>query len=308
MSPALVVAAHELRSARRDTTVLLVLALFLGMTLLAGVIGYTSSNAVDTTYRLSSDLLHGAVPANPFDTVSRLSLQRNLPIYFFLLGSLLAVVLGSGTGIADRHSRTVALLLSRPVSRTCWAAGKMLAVQAGLAACLAAALAATLFLCLLVPALALSWAQTGRLALFFAFSYLYLSLFAQAGLIAGMRARSRAAALLGPVAFWVITGFVIPQLSTAAEPTATLNPAALTAAAPAAGITGTLHSILGPLNIAAAYKQVSSGLLEYGPLTSPGPLLQAHGIALAVMTAAALGAAALALQAARRTPAAEALR
>lgn len=275
MNTALPVLAHELRLVLREKTIVLVLGLFLAMTALSCLIGYAGSNAVATAYRLSLDQLTnpGSAPPNPFENIPALSLQRNLPIYFFLLGSLLAIILGVSAGLRDRQSRTATLILSRPLRGGAYTGGKIAAVEVALAGCLATSFFLALLLSLLFPPLHLDLGATIRLAIFFGFSWLYLSVFALAGLIGGLRAKSQAMALMGPVSLWVITGFVLPQLTTAIEPTGTLNPVSVNAAgAVNTGIIGQLNTFLGPVSIADTYKRLSSGLLDFGPVTSPSGL------------------------------------
>lgn len=294
----LTVARHELRMVVRERLILVVLAVFLAMTVLAGYIGFSSASVVDKAYALALPYIQrgGAPRANPFDAVSHLSLQRNLSIYYFLIGSLLAIIIGHVAGVRDRTARTSGLLLSRPISRTAYAGAKVLTVLAALALVLALSFGVTLAASALLPGLSLSLDQAGRLALFFALSWVYLGVFGLLGLAAGIAARTEISALLLPVVAWIVVGFVLPQASSAIEPTATLNP--VTVSAPVSSpnqyfvIMGQLTS---PLSIADAYKRTANDLLEFA---SQAPVVQvlaentAHLVAVvgALLIAVALAA------------------
>lgn len=299
----LTVAHHELRMMVRERLIIVVLAVFLSMTVLAGYIGYSSALVVDQAYALALPYLQrvGPVRANPFDAVSHLSLQRNLSIYYFLIGSLLAIIIGYVAGVRDRTARTSGLLLSRPVSRTAYTRAKVLTVLAALALVLALSFTVTMAASAFLPGLSLSIDQAGRLVLFFTLSWVYLGVFGLLGLAAGIGARTEISALLLPVVTWIVVGFVLPQASSATEPTATLNP--VTVSAPISSpnqyfvVMGQLTS---PLSIADAYKRTANDLLEFATRAPVGQVLADNTSHLGAVAGALLIALTMATIAIRR--------
>lgn len=307
----LTVAAHELRMVVRDRLITVVLAVFLTMTVLAGYIGYSSATVVDQAYALALPYMQRAGPAraNPFDVVSHLSLQRNLSIYYFLIGSLLAIIIGYVAGVRDRTARTSGLLLSRPVSGAAYAGAKIVAVLVALALVLGLSFSVALAASAVLPGLSLTVEQAARLALFFALSWVYLGVFALLGLAAGIAARTEISALLLPVVAWIVVGFVLPQASSDVEPTATLNPVTFSTVAPSPNqyffVMGRLTS---PLSIADAYKRTANDLLEFGGHAPTGQVLASNTSHLGAVAGALLLALAAATIAIRRySPTGEAI-
>lgn len=307
MSPLRTVIVHELRALSRDRLVAGVFAVCLVMTALAGYIGYSSISVVNKAYDLALPHMSavGHVVANPATGVSALSLQRNLPIYFFLVGSLLAIVLGYVVSIRDRVAGTTGLVLSRSVTRQQYAAAKSITAIAAMAACIAGSFIVAAVASLLLPGLHLSLAQTGRLAVFFVITWVYTSVFAVIAVAAGLRLRNSMQVLLVPVVVWIVVGFVLPQLATTLEPTALLNPVSLTASPPADPALRIAGALVSPLSLAAHYKETSGDILEFSSQSHLSTILAASWSTLVGLSVALTVVIGLAQFAARRIQASE---
>ncbi|MDN5274723.1 MAG: hypothetical protein JWP06_624 [Candidatus Saccharibacteria bacterium] len=249
----------------RERLFLVIAAVFLFLTISAGLIGWSTSSTANHVYAASIPLMQSGVSMapNPFANVSHLSLQRNLGVYFFLIGSLLAIIIGYSATLRDRISAMLTMVLSRPVSKRTYMIGKVFAVTIAIAIMLVFAFIVSLLLATLLPELSLTSNQIVELAIFYAVSWIYLTIFGLLGLISGLLAKSHTMALVLPMAFWIIIGFVVPQVISGVEPVALLNPVTIATDTQPAGIFAALSSIIGPFSFAEQYKQISLSLFEF---------------------------------------------
>lgn len=270
---------HEVLSLLRDRIPRLLLAVFIGMVSVSSALGWLASSTVSSVWR--ETVRAGLTKApNPFGSVSPLFFARNTVIYVVLIGALCAIVLGATSGLRDRKSRTIDLVLSRDVSSRELLAGKLLGVATVLAAVLLAAFVVAGGALWVVSSAALSTQDVIHLALFFALSGLLLTGFAALGILGGSRARGETTALLVPTSIWALLTFLLPQIATGANPVSLLNPVPAVPATDAAFIA--LHQWLGPLLITEQFK-TAGGLLLANPDVS-GSL----AIAVATVSAASI--------------------
>jgi len=266
MSTLLTVVRQEIRAAFRERLAIALLVVFLGMTLASAAIGWSSHHTVMSVYKETVTELGRNVP-NPFADVSALEALKNSIIYIVLIGALLAIVAGVRAGVRDRKAGVTDLVLSRPVGARSYMAGKLLGVQAWIGIALAAALIVSWFSVWVISRTPLGIADTGALIGFFALAWVFLLPFSVMGLIAGSRSRHESSALLVPVLVWVAITFAIPQLGTAQNPTALLNPV------PSATSTTDLffrvnHAVFQPISITEHFKHMSGVIMHLRDITS----------------------------------------
>jgi ABC-2 type transport system permease protein len=266
MSAVLTVVRQEIKSAFRERLAIALLVVFLGMTLASAAIGWSSHHTVMSVYNETVLQLGRDVP-NPFANVSTLEVVKNTIIYIVLIGALLAVVVGVRAGVRDRKAGVTDLVLSRPVGARSYVAGKLLGLQAWMGIVLVAALAVSWLSVWVISRTPLGIAGTGALVGFFALAWVFLLPFSIMGLIAGSRSRHESTALLVPILIWVAITFAIPQLGTAQNPTALLNPV------PSAASTTDLffkvnHAVLQPISITEHFKHLSGVIMQLRDITS----------------------------------------
>lgn len=66
--------------------------------------------------------------------------------------------------------------------------------------------------------------DVGRLAMFYALSWLYLMVFALMGMVTVLVTCRRSLALLSAMGAWLVVTFVVPQITSGLRPTQSLNP------------------------------------------------------------------------------------
>lgn len=191
--------------------------------------------------------------------------MRNAIIYVTLIGALLAIVMGAQATLRDRKAGTSGLVLSRPVAGVARLCGQFAGVGTVLAGVLALSMMLTWTIISAIVGAVLGVDATLRLIGFGALSWLLLAIFVLLGMLAGLRSRREASALLVPFVVWSLLAFVVPQIGTAARPVSLLNPV------PAVVSSGSgfelAATITGPLSVTEQFKRLSGLLLQDATVT-----------------------------------------
>ncbi len=211
---------------RRQHVTLVGLATMLAVTVMAGILGWSSHHTIvrvfDEAVRLQAAAGQPA-PPNPFLLKPSLSLLSNMVVYIPLIGALLALVVGHLALAEDQGQATGRLLFTRQLTRSQYVLGKILAATRFLALTMAAC-ALVSVAALLVVNRAVSPSEVGRLTGFYVLSWAYLTLFALIGMFTALLARRRSLALLSAMGVWLVITFVVPQITSGLRPPQSLNP------------------------------------------------------------------------------------
>ncbi len=222
-----VVAAQQLTVLRRQHTVVTVVAVLVGVTVLAGVLGWSSAATITRVYDQAVVLLASQgrpAPPDPLGLKPPLSLLSNMTIYVPVVGALLAIVVGH-LSLSDEQTSGVARLLhSRLLTRRDYLLGKLVAVSGLLTAALTASLLVSGVSLVVVNGVFPTPDQLLRLLGFYGLSLLYLVVFALVAMVAVLLTRRRSLALLSALGVWLVVTFVVPQFTSGLRPTASLNP------------------------------------------------------------------------------------
>lgn len=269
------IAAQQVQSLRRRRVFSAFMGIFVAMTVLAGGIGWSSHTTIVRVYDEAVGLLAAdgkGAPANPFDQVPTLSLLSNLAIYITLIGALMAIIVGHVSLADDQSSGIGRLIFSRPISRTSYLAGKLAGAAIVVAAALATSMAISLVALRVANGTFPSPADIGRLAGFFALSWLYLMIFVLIGMDTVLVTGRRSLALLVALGTWLVITFAVPQFTSGLRPTTSLNPVTDPASTSQTFFQITAHAR--PASIAEQYKTAGAQILDTattGLGTGPGP-------------------------------------
>ena len=221
------VAKHQLVVLHRQRALTMVVGTLLGVTVLAGMLGWASRQTIVGVYDESVKLLDArglGAPPNPFLLKPTLALLSNMVIYITMIGALVALVLGHLAVTEEETNGIGRLVFSRRVARTEYVAGKVSA--AGLV------LGASMFGSATVSVAALwianrslpSLGDVGRLSVFFGLSWLYLMLFALIGMTTLLITKRRSLGLSSAIGVWLVVTFAVPQFTSGLRPSQSLNP------------------------------------------------------------------------------------
>lgn len=252
---------QELRAARRERLPQLILGVFIVLVAAASFIGWLTRVTVTSIY--NEALRQGVTnQPNPFLHASALDPVKNIVIYVALIGALLAIILGVQSTLRDRKAKVLDMVFSRPISKRHYVAAKFIGISAWLGIVMCAAAVFTWLSLWIIHGQPLALWPTGRLAVFFVISWLFLAPFTAIGMISGLASKRETSALLAPILLWVLLTFIVPQLGTAAEPISFLNP--VPAQVASSGVFFQInHQILQPISYIDHYKRLSADTLGY---------------------------------------------
>ncbi len=295
MQNVITIAIQEMKVLFRERVFFLLLGIFIVMTLASSFIGLIATTTTTSIYNSSVDFLHrsGAnnIPSNPLNALPALTNFRNVIVYIFLIGSLLAIVIGHRSFIRERKSGVLSILLTRPISPKTLFLGKVLGTCLALLSIIGITFVVSVFSSFLLPFQHLVLDDILRLFIFYALSFFYLLFFAFLGLFFAIKTKSESLALFVPVCVWVGISFVLPELVSGQTPTALLNPVTMSQTAPQGTFFAIMQQYLGPISISWHYTSFSSQLLDNSlqvAQTSIGSILwkNSGGIAILLLAVA----------------------
>lgn len=220
MSDAWTIAHRELLSLRRDRLFLVLAGFLMAAALLSVVVAAAAYHAELDAYRAYVQQLQASgnptVPAAP--RLFPLQQLRGGVEYLEILGALLAIVLGYGAVAAEKHRRTLPLLLSRPLGRFALPAGKVLGLAIlWLAVVVVLTLATTLAL-LVVGTAPLDGHDLIRILLAAIVAWLYLVLWSAAAIVITSLSRRLSTALVVGIVIWLVFVLILPQIGDTMDP------------------------------------------------------------------------------------------
>lgn len=260
------IAIAEFKSLTRQKTLVLLLVIFLFMAFFSAFIGWLTKNTVNSVYEATvNELIAGGIkeiPSNPFLAGSRLSILKNMPVYVFLIGSLLAIIVGYSAFIRERRAGVSKIIFSRPIARKEFLLGKIGGILMAEALIIALSFALSFVSVVLISGRLIAFSEAARLFVFYSVSLAYMFIFSMVGLFFAIYAKSESSALLAPIMIWILISFVMPQLTSALDPTALLNPTSIQAALPQNDFFTASRALIQPFSISESYKTVSRSLLQ----------------------------------------------
>jgi ABC-type transport system involved in multi-copper enzyme maturation permease subunit len=260
------IAIAEFKSLLKQKTFALLLIIFLAMALFSTYIGWSTSNTIAGVYNetVKQMVTNGVkeIPTNPFLANPPLYILKNMAVYVFLIGSLLAIIVGYSAFIRERRAGVSKIIFSRPLGKLDFVLGKMAGIILTLSLIIGASFIISLLSTSIIYGHGLSASDTENLLIFYFFSLLYILVFAYLGLFFAIRSKSESLALLAPIVIWIFISFVMPQMTSALDPTAILNPTNLQTSAFQNNFFSVMQHIIRSLSISEDYKIISRSLLQ----------------------------------------------
>jgi ABC-type transport system involved in multi-copper enzyme maturation permease subunit len=261
-----IVAKNEFKTLFKEKTFIILLIIFILMTIFSTYIGWSAKNTIINVYleTVKELSLKGIkeIPPNPFTGIPDLSILKNMIVYVFLIGSLLALVIGNNAFIRDRRSGVLRIIFSKFISKQTYIFGKIVGIFETLLFVIFISFLLSLFSTVLISGHFLTPIEILKLSGFYAISLVYLLIFSMVGLYFAIYSDGESIALLIPVIIWVTITFVIPQITSSLVPNALLNPTNIQAVAPHSNFFHILQIVIRPFSISESYKEISGILLE----------------------------------------------
>ncbi len=266
MHQVIVIAISEVKNLLRERVFFLLMGVFLLMTIASSFIGWSTYSTANAVYRASVVYLHqqgiSQIPNNPILSFPALASFRNVIVYMFLIGSLMAIVIGNRSFIRERKSGVLQLLFTRPVSISSIILGKIVGISVVLLVIISLTATVSIISSFLLPLQHLGSGDIIRLLTFYLYSFFYVLLFSFLGLLFAITAKSESLALFIPVCIWVGVSFVMPELVTGQTPTALLNPVTIDTLTSQVSFFALMQQTLAPISIGWHYTSLGSQLLN----------------------------------------------
>ncbi len=219
LAPLATIAAKDIRDASRDRFVFIVtlfLAVGAAVALVSGAIALRTDAA---TYAAARETLLAL--GKPVDQIAApefypLKLLRGAVEQIGIVGAAIAILIGYRAAASERGRQTLALILTRPIRRWQFLAGKLAAGLALLG--LLTVLTVLAVMVHLASGVGLSAADLPRLALTWVAVWLYTACFFLVGFILTLTLRKTATALLLAFAVWLTLVLVAPQIGDTLDP------------------------------------------------------------------------------------------
>lgn len=266
------VSRNGFKALSRERTFVLLLVIFILMTIFSTYIGWSTKNTIEKVYQETViKLKESGVSGIPLDTfliAPALSILKNMIVYIFLIGSLLSIIIGHSSFMGDRMAGVLKIVFSRSISRKEFITGKILGIFNVLTLIILVSFIISYISIILVTGHPFSGSETVKLSIFYLISLAYLVIFALLGLFFAISSRSESLALVNPIIVWIIISFVLPQLTSALNPNALLNPVSVQEAAPHSRFFTIIQEIIKPFSLSENYKEIGSSLLGVGPVNT----------------------------------------
>jgi ABC-type transport system involved in multi-copper enzyme maturation permease subunit len=260
------VAKNEFKTLFKERTFILILIIFVLMTMFSTYIGWSSRTTIENVFQETVKKMAAAgtdqIPSDPFAGISLLAIVKNMIVYVFLIGSLLAIIIGYNSFLRERQSGVSKIIFSRPIERKEFILGKISGILFLLLLVAALSFLISLTTISIISGNILALPLIAKLLAFYFISLIYMFLFSIIGLFFSISAKSASLALLMPIIIWIFISFIMPELTSALNPTALLNPTNIQSAMPHGQFLISLQGMLKPFSVSETYKVISGSLLE----------------------------------------------
>lgn len=256
------IARKEILSLWRERTFLYAVGIFITMAILSTLIGWSSQHTVITVYGYASWLIRSLGQIPPVLQLkwdNSLLIVKNMIIYNSLIATLVAIIMGYYIGMSDRITHVTKLIFTRPIVRYqifFWKIGALF---------LSLLILTILSFCITLISLAIfwgiAWSDLLQIWWFYGLSLVYILGFWFSGLGISFFAKNSGSAILYALILWIIMIFVLPEMSSALNPTNSLNPILPDTTLLKDGILSMLHTYTFPFSVSEHYKNISLELI-----------------------------------------------
>jgi ABC-2 type transport system permease protein len=215
-----VIAEKEIKDALRNNVFLALLLLLAGLIIISIIVSTLVFRSQVMQYQASLELLKslGKEPATAAPQFFPLNLLRGTVDYLEIIGALLAIVLGYLSVTKEKNTKTLSLVLSRPVSKTNVILGKLLGNYV-LILGLTVAVGFIIWLALLlIGSIALSSVEWLKLLLVVLLASFYLMVFFTLSFLLSLSQKNIVNGLVISFLIWLTFVLILPQIGDTMDP------------------------------------------------------------------------------------------
>lgn len=257
-----IIAHKEISYLLREKTFIYAVSIFIVMAILSTIIWWSTQHTVITVYDYASNLIKSLWQTPPILTLkseNSLLIVKNMIIYNTLIATLVVLIMWYYIWMSDRIANVIKLIFTRPIKKYELLIWKSLAIIFSLFILISLSFIITNIS--LVVFSSFSLANFINVLLFYIVSFVYILWFWFIWLWFSFIARNSWNALLYSLIVWIIITFVLPELSSALNPTNSLNPVLPNTNILQSSPLQVIHDISFPFSISEHYKNISSELI-----------------------------------------------
>jgi ABC-type transport system involved in multi-copper enzyme maturation permease subunit len=220
MNNAVTIAKKEFRDILRSRLLLIIILFMAVITVTSILVSSQVFQSQVSQYNESLNLLKelGKAPTGPAPELFPLNLLRGVIDYVEIIGAVLGILLGYLTISREKNSRTLNLILTRPVSRTEIVVGKVLG-NAALVALTLLGVGIFSYLGLrVVGGVALNQIELLKLGLVLLLSFAYIMIFFSLTFVLSLRMKPISHALMIAFVIWLAIVLILPQVGDTMDP------------------------------------------------------------------------------------------
>jgi ABC-type transport system involved in multi-copper enzyme maturation permease subunit len=265
-----IIAHKEISYLLREKTFVYAVFIFIAMAILSTIIWWSTQHTVITVYDYASNLIKSLWQIPPVLTLkseSSLLIVKNMIIYNTLIATLVVLIMWYYIWMNDRIANVIKLIFTRPIRKYELFLWKAIAIISSLFILILASFIITDISLMIFGAF--STVNLLNVLWFYALSFIYVLWFWFIGLGFSYIAKDSWNALLYSLIIWIIITFVLPELSSALNPTNSLNPVLPNTNILQSSPLQTIHNLSFPFSVSEHYKNISSELIWISDPTAP---------------------------------------
>jgi len=220
MNNALTIARKEFRDILRSRLLLIMLLFLAAVTVTSILVSSQVFQSQVSQYNESLQILKelGKTPAGPAPELFPLNLLRGVIDYIEIIGAVLGILLGYLTISREKNSKTLNLILTRPVSRLEIVTGKVLGNGAFVALTLLGVGIFSYLGLLVIGGAALNPVELLKLGLVLLLSFAYIMIFFSLTFLLSLSMKTISHALIIAFVIWLAIALILPQISDTMDP------------------------------------------------------------------------------------------
>jgi len=220
MNKVVTIARKEFRDILRSRLLLIVILSLAVVTITSILVSSLVFQSQVSQYNESLNLLNelGKVPAGPAPELFPLNLLRGVIDYLEIIGAVLGMLLGYLTISREENTRTLKLILTRPVRRIEIVGGKFLGNGIFIALTLLSVGVFSYLGLLAIGEVALSTVESLKLVLVLIISFAYIMTFFSLTFFLSLSMKTISHALMISFVIWLIFVLILPQIGDTMDP------------------------------------------------------------------------------------------
>jgi ABC-2 type transport system permease protein len=220
MNKVATIARKEFRDILRSRLLLIVILFIAVVTVTSILVSSLVFQSQVSQYNESLNILKelGKAPAGPAPELFPLNLLRGVIDYIEIIGAVLGMLLGYLTISREKNTRTLKLILTRPVSRMEIVAGKFLGNGIFIALTLLSVGVFSYLGLLVVGGVALSFVELIKLGIVLLISFAYIMIFFSLTFFLSLSMKTISHALMISFVIWLLVALILPQIGDTMDP------------------------------------------------------------------------------------------